>query len=182
MEIRCQNANQRPSVEAAELPAASVKRQASTPRMQSDAERRLFDVDFQVQPSLKDSEFLDQEAEQVVHRQVGARYDRKHVHRPVVEEFDIPSVKRGEKSGLCLVLNNNRARTPQLCPQEYLCLEQVRDPIKYDDLDLRLFVSRELNIIDRDDISQTEWRGRLELLKHILYLAGYYHKSDRVGS
>ena len=91
VEIRRQNANQRRSVEAAELPAASVKRQASTPRMQSDAERRLFDVDFQVQPSLKELEFIDQEAERVVHRQVSARYDPEHVRRPAVEEFDIPS-------------------------------------------------------------------------------------------
>ena len=36
-----------------------------------------------------------------------------------------------------------------------------------------LFVSGELNIIDRDDISQTEWHGRLDLLKHILYLEYY---------
>ena len=82
--------------------------------------------------------------------------------------------KLGEKSGLRQVLKDNRARTSQLCLQEYLHLEHIRDPIKYDDLELRLFVSGELNIIDRDDISQTEWHGRLDSLKHILYLAGYY--------
>ena len=145
--------------------------------MQAESERRLFDhadLDFNVQPSLKDLEFLDQEAERVVHRQVGSRYDPEYTSRPAKQDFDIPAGKRGERSGLHQVLNDNRARTPQLCPQEYLRLEHVRDPIKYDDLDLRLFVSGELNIIDRDDILQPEWRGRLNLLKHILYLAGYY--------
>ena len=72
VEIWHLNEDQRRSVEATELPAASVKRQASMPRMQSDSERRLFDVDLHVQPSLKDLEFLDQEAEQVMHHQVGA--------------------------------------------------------------------------------------------------------------
>ena len=141
MEIWCRNAEQHWSVEAAELPAASVKRQASTPRMQSESERRLFDVDFQVQPYLKDLDFLDQEVERVVHHQVGAPFDPKLVCRPAAEEFDILSGKRGEKSRLRQVLNDNRAWTPQLCPQEYLHLEHVRDSIKYDDLDLRLFVS-----------------------------------------
>ena len=177
VKLQLKNAYQRRSVEAAELTAASVKRQASTPRMQAESERRLFDhadLDFNVQPSLKDLEFLDQEAERVVHHQVGARYDPEYASRPAQQDFDIPTGKWGERSGLRQVLNDNRARTQQLCPQEYLRLEHVRDPIKYDDLDLRLFVSGELNIIDRDDILQPEWCGRLNLLKHILYLAGYY--------
>ena len=87
MEIRRQNADQRQSVEATELPAASVKRQASTPQIQSDSEQRLFDVDFHVQPSLKDLEFLDQEVEWVVHRQVSTWYDPEHVRRPETEEI-----------------------------------------------------------------------------------------------
>ena len=109
--------------------------------MQSDSERRLFDVNFQVQPYLKGFEFLDQEVERVVHRQVGAPSDPKLVRRPAAEEFYILSGKRAEKWRLCQVLNDNRARTPQLCHQEYLRHEHVRDSIKYDDLDLRLFVS-----------------------------------------
>ena len=59
------------------------------PRMQSDSEWRLFGVDFHVQPLLKDLEFLDHEAERVVHCQVGERYDPEHVHRPAAEKFDI---------------------------------------------------------------------------------------------
>ena len=169
--------DQRQSVEVAELTVASVKRQSSMPRMQAESERRLFDhvdLDFNAQLLLKDLEFLDQEVERVVHGQVGARYDPEYSSRPEQQDFDIPAGKRGERSGLRQVLNHNRARTPQLCPQEYLRVEHVRDPIKYDDLDLRLFVSGELNIIDRDDILQREWHGRLNLLKHILYLAGFY--------
>ena len=65
MEIRCHNADQRRSVESTELFAASVKRKASTPQIQS--ERRLCDVDLHVQPSLKDLEFRNQEAEWVVY-------------------------------------------------------------------------------------------------------------------
>ena len=177
VKLRLKNADQRRSVEAAELTAVSVKRQSLTPCMQVESERRLFDhfdLDFNALPSLKDLDFLDQEAERVVHRQVGTRYDPEYASRPEQQDFDIPAGKRGERSGLLQVLNDNRARTPQLCLQEYLRLEHVRDPIKYDDLDLRLFISGELNIIDRDDILQPEWRGRLNLLKHILYLAGFY--------
>ena len=44
----------------------------------------------------------------------------------------------------------------------------------YEDLDLRLFVSGELNIIDRQGISHTERTGRMRLLKDILFLAGLY--------
>ena len=60
VKLRLKNADQRWSVEAAELTAASVKRQASTPRMQAESERRLFDhaeLDFNAQPSLKDRVF-----------------------------------------------------------------------------------------------------------------------------
>ena len=71
-------------------------------------------------------------------------------------------------------MSDNRTLFPQLCPQEFLRLEHVRDPIKFDDLDLRLFTAGELNIIDRHDIPLVEKRGRTDLLKNILYLAGYY--------
>ena len=49
-----------------------------------------------------------------------------------------------------------------------------KNPIKFDDLDLRLIVSGEINIIDRHNISMVERNGRMQLLKQILYLAGYY--------
>ena len=94
VKLRLKNADQRRSVEAAKLTAATVKRQSSTPRMQAESERRLFDhvdLDFNAQPSLKDLKFLDQEAERVVHRQVGARYDPEYASRPAQQDFDIPA-------------------------------------------------------------------------------------------
>ena len=66
VKLRLKNADQRRSVEAAELTVVSVKRQSLTPCMQAESERRLFDhvdLDFNVLPSLKDPKFLDQEAE-----------------------------------------------------------------------------------------------------------------------
>ena len=130
---------------------------------------------FEPQLTLRDPEFLDQEAEGLVRGEVGTRYGlRDDVNRPVAEDFERPADKRGEKSGLRQVLSDNRTFFPQLCPQEYLRFEHVRDPIKFDDLDLRLYTAGELNIIDRPDISHIEMRGRLDLLKNILYLAGYY--------
>ena len=130
---------------------------------------------FKPQPTLRDLEFLDQEVERLVRGQVGTRYGlREDVNRPVAEDFERPAGKRGEKSGLRQVLSDNRTFFPQLCTREYLRFEHVRDPIKFDDLDLRLFTAGELNIIDRPDISYIEMRGKLDLLKNILYLAGYY--------
>ena len=82
-------------------------------------------------------------------------------------------VSRGQKSGLRQVLSDNRTFYPQLSPQEYLRFEHARDPIKSDDLDLRLFIAGELNIIDIPDIFPIEMRGRLDLLKTIMYLAGF---------
>ena len=93
VKLRLKNTDQRRSVEAAELTVASVKRQSSTPHMQAESERRLFDhvdLDFNAQPSLKDLVFLDQEAGRVVHRQVGARYDPEYASRPAQQDFDIP--------------------------------------------------------------------------------------------
>ena len=119
---------------------------------------------FEPQPTLRDLKFLDQEAERLVRGQVGTRYGlRDDVYRPVAEDFERPAGKRGGKSGLRQVLSENRTFFPQLCLQEYLRFEHVRDPIKFDDLDLRLFTAGELNIIDRPDISHIEMRGRLDL-------------------
>ena len=82
--------------------------------------------------------------------------------------------KRGKKSGLRQVISDVRTQNAQLYPQECLRLEHVRNPIKVDDLDLRLFVSGEIYIIKRHNISMVERNGRMQLLKQILYLAGYY--------
>ena len=154
--------------------STAVQRQpASTPH-RVDAHAR-FGPPSDTQPTLRDLEFLDHEADRVVQQHVGARYGFEgSLDRPIPEDYDRIPGKRGEKSWLRQVLSNNRTLFPQLCPQEFLRLEHVRDPIKFDDLDLRLFTAGELNIIDRHDISPVEKRGRTDLLKNILYLAGYY--------
>ena len=97
---------------------------------------------------LRDLEFVDQETERLVRRQVGTRYClRENDLRPVADDYKWPAGKwGGGESGLPQVLSDKRTFFPQLCPQEYLRFEHVGDPIKFDDLDLRLFTAEELNI------------------------------------
>ena len=154
-------------------PAAVQRQPASTPhRVEAHVH---FGPPLNAQPSLRHLEFLDHEADGIVRQQVGVRYGFEgSLDRPIPEDYDRISGKRGEKSGLCQVLSENRTLFPQLCPQEFLTLKHVRDLIKFDYLDLRLFTTGELNIIERHDISPLVKRDRTDLLKKILYLAGYY--------
>ena len=127
-------------------------------------------------PTLRDLDFLDQEADRIVQQEVGIRVGSGRAPNvmPAMDDYEDLIGKRGKKSGLRQVISDVRTQNAQLCPQECLRLEHVRNPIKFDDLDLRLFVSGEINIIDRHNISMVERNGRMQLLKQILYLAGYY--------
>ena len=149
----------------------SAKRQSTPLKQVQDREESDYEVHFQ-QKNLKDLDYLDRVAERYVQEKLKISGD---VHRSSLDPADYTSsTGRKEKSGLRQVMSESRIVNPQLCPQERLRLEHIRDPIKFDDLDLRLFVSGELNIIERDDISRVEKEGRMRLLKDILFLAGFY--------
>ena len=125
--------------------------------------------------TLKDLDYLEKVAERVVSQKLGLGLLVEEQNQVERDNFDtaVGKVKK-DKSGLRQVISDSKIVNPQLCPQECLRLEHVKEPLGYDDLDLRLFVAGEINIIDRDDIGQAERKGRLSLLKDILFLAGVY--------
>ena len=88
--------------------------------------------------------------------------------------FRPTSIGKHNSMGHLLPLWCNCLQRHLACEGLYLRFEHVRGHIKFDDFDLRLFTAGELNIIDRPDISSIEMRGRLNLLKNIMYLAGFY--------
>ena len=144
---------------------ASVPRQPALTLHRVDTHAH-FGPPSDTQPTLRDLEFLDHEADRVVRQPVGARYGFDGgPDWPIPEDYDIISGKRGEKSRLHQVLSENQTLFPQLCPQWFLRLEHVRDPIKFNDLDLRLSNTGEFNIVDRHEISPVEKRGRTDLLR-----------------
>ena len=63
---------------------------------------------------------------------------------------------------------------PQIWPHSLLQYEYVSKSTKYQDLDFRLFVAGELEIITSSKIKQTEKEARLALLKKIVYYSGIY--------
>ena len=61
------------------------------------------------------------------------------------------------------------------CPQAYLGMKYSSVPLKFDQLDLRLFIAGELNIIcEHNGYMSPEHKGRLNLLQDIVYAAGHY--------
>ena len=61
---------------------------------------------------------------------------------------------------------------PQFWPHVALPLEQVGKSFAFAELDLRLLVAGELEIIPADSVSRCEKEGRLGLLKDVTYIAG----------
>lgn len=60
---------------------------------------------------------------------------------------------------------SDKVRHPQKWPHAHLQYEHVNKQVKYDELDFKLFIAGELEIISEDGISSTERQGRLQLLK-----------------
>ena len=63
---------------------------------------------------------------------------------------------------------------PQIWPHSLLQYEYVNKDTKYQDLDFRLFVAGELEIITTSKIKQSEKTARLSFLKKIVYYSGIY--------
>jgi uncharacterized protein YdcH (DUF465 family) len=94
-------------------------------------------------------------------------------HADVPEKIVSFTGKNRLRSGL-QIKAADIVRSPQLWPHLALHEELVDRQISYQELDMRLFVSGELEIISSNEISETERKSRLSLLKKINDLSGTY--------
>ena len=81
--------------------------------------------------------------------------------------------KKRKRSGISAKASD-KVRDPQRWPQAYLQYEFVNKEVKFDQLDIKLFLAGEISIISSDDLSESERQGRLSLLKKIIYYSGTY--------
>ena len=81
--------------------------------------------------------------------------------------------KHKKKSGINAKASD-KVRYPQKWPHAHLQYEHVNKQVKYDELDFKLFIAGELEIISEDGISSVERQGRLKLLKKIVYYYATY--------
>lgn len=63
---------------------------------------------------------------------------------------------------------------PQVWPQSFLQYEFVSEKTKFENLDMKMFVAGELEIILSRTVTSCECKGRLKLLKKIMYYANVY--------
>ena len=67
-----------------------------------------------------------------------------------------------------------RVRYPQKWPQSHLQFEYVNYQVKFDELDFKLFISGELEVISDPELTPSEKTGRLTLFKKIIYYYSTY--------
>ena len=70
--------------------------------------------------------------------------------------------------------SSDKVKDPQQWPHAYLQYEFVNKQVKFDELDFKLFLAGEISIIAADDLSESERKGRLDLLKKIIYYSNTY--------
>ena len=68
---------------------------------------------------------------------------------------------------------SDKVKNPQIWPHSVLQYDFVFESVKFKDLDLNMFVARELEIL-RTKISKSEFKGRMRFLKKIVYFASLY--------
>ena len=68
----------------------------------------------------------------------------------------------------------DRVKYPQKWSHSHLQFEHVNKRVKFDELDFKLFIAGELEILSDDDLTPTERSGRLSLLKNIVYYYATY--------
>ena len=68
----------------------------------------------------------------------------------------------------------DRVEFPQKWPQAFLHHEHVSKQVKFEQLDFKLFIAGELEIISEEDLTKSELEGRLSLLKKIVYYSSTY--------
>ena len=69
---------------------------------------------------------------------------------------------------------SDKVKLPQKWPHAHLQFEFVNKQVTFEQLDFKMFIVGELEIISGDKISKTEKAGRLELLKKIIYYSNAY--------
>jgi hypothetical protein len=67
------------------------------------------------------------------------------------------------------------AMAPQIWPQTNLQYEYVSKGVTFQQLDFKLFVTGELEIISSKNIGDKEKKARVALLKKIVYYSSVYH-------
>lgn len=92
---------------------------------------------------------------------------------------DCSSVRKSKKSKSKLrsgikAKASDKVRFPQQWPHSNLQYEYVNKAVKFDELDFKLFIAGELEIISAANISKHERTGRLALIKKIVYYSGIY--------
>ena len=81
--------------------------------------------------------------------------------------------KKNKKSGI-KAKSSDKVKSPQKWPHAYLQFEYVNKQVKFEELDYRMFIAGELEVISESDISKEERNGRISLLKKIVYYSGTY--------
>lgn len=78
-----------------------------------------------------------------------------------------------KKSGISAKASD-RVKLPQKWPHAHLHYEHVSKHVKFEELDFKLFIAGELEIISEEGLPKTERVGRLNLLKKIVYYSSTY--------
>ena len=81
--------------------------------------------------------------------------------------------KHKKKSGINAKASD-MFRHPQKWPHAHLQYEHVNKQVKFNDLDFKLFIAWELEIISEESLASPERKGRLRLLKKIVYYYSTY--------
>ena len=76
--------------------------------------------------------------------------------------------RKHKKSGIN-AKTSDKVKDKQRWPHDYLQYEFVNKQVKFDELDFKLFL-----IISSDDLTESEKKGRLDLLKKIIYYSNTY--------
>ena len=80
---------------------------------------------------------------------------------------------KSKKSGMTKKASD-KVLYPQVWPQSFLQYEFVSEKTKFENLDMKMFVAGELEIILSGTVTSCECKGRLKLLKKIMYYANVY--------
>ena len=83
------------------------------------------------------------------------------------------SKKKKKKSGISAKASD-KVKFPQEWPHAHLQYEHVNKHVKFQDLNFKLLVAGELEILSAEDLSKEERQGRLKLLKKIVYYSSSY--------
>lgn len=122
----------------------------------------LDSYDSSSDSSISSSESTDDEYASAVSTNSKSKKNKKH-----------KSKKHKKKSGISAKASD-KVKTPQKWPHAHLQYEYVNKHVKFDELDFKLFIAGELEIISEEGISKAERSGRISMLKKIVYYSNTY--------